>query len=40
MGALSALIVGPCVAAPWARALLYVAQTKGQRVEASSGAVC
>jgi thiol:disulfide interchange protein DsbD len=28
MGALSALIVGPCVAAPLAGALLYIAQTK------------
>lgn len=28
MGALSAMIVGPCVAAPLAGALLYVAQTK------------
>ncbi len=27
MGALSALIVGPCVAAPLAGALLYIAQT-------------
>ncbi|WP_126443702.1 protein-disulfide reductase DsbD [Sulfuricystis multivorans] len=28
MGALSALVVGPCVAAPLAGALLYIAQTK------------
>jgi thiol:disulfide interchange protein DsbD len=27
MGALSALIVGPCVAAPLAGALLYIAKT-------------
>ena len=28
MGALSALIVGPCVAAPLAGALLYISQTR------------
>ena len=38
MGALSALIVGPCVAAPLAGALLYIAQT-GDAVLGGVGAV-
>tara|TARA_B100000686_G_scaffold281224_1_gene302808 strand:- start:5378 stop:7381 length:2004 start_codon:yes stop_codon:yes gene_type:complete len=36
MGALSALIIGPCVAAPLAGALLYISQTKDVVLGASS----